>query len=98
MATVVAFVNSADMEVLVTVVSGEKVMLLLDSRKDVGGGRRKVCRCCHRGVAVNELAMVVQICVLGNGVKVMALLWWCVFRQVVEVSRRGGIMAAGVGM
>jgi len=46
MATVVAFVNGAGMEVLLMVVSDKKVMLLLDSRKDVGGGHRKVCRCC----------------------------------------------------
>jgi len=72
MATAVAFVNGAGMEVLLTVVSGEKVMLLLDSRKDAGGGSHKVCRCCHGVVAVNELTMVVQICVLGNDVKVMA--------------------------
>jgi len=49
-------------------------------------------------VAVNELTMVVQICILGNGVMVMALLWWCVFRQVVEVSRGGETVAADVGM
>jgi len=98
MATAVVFMNGVGMEVLLTVVSGEKVMLLLDSRKDAGGGRRKVYRCYHGGVAVNELAMVVQIYVLGNDVKVMALLWWCVFRQVVEVSRGGGTVAAGVGM
>ncbi|QCD78472.1 hypothetical protein DEO72_LG1g2105 [Vigna unguiculata] len=41
MATVVAFVNGAGMEVLLMVVSDKKVMLLLDSRKDVGGGHRK---------------------------------------------------------
>ena len=37
MATAIAFVNGAGMEVLLTVVSDEKVMLLLDSRKDAGG-------------------------------------------------------------
>jgi len=46
-ATVVAFVNGAGMEVLLTVVSGENVMFLLDSHKDVGGDRRMVCRCCN---------------------------------------------------
>jgi len=30
----------------------------------------------------------------GDGV----LLWWCIFRQVVEVSCGGGTMTAGVGM
>jgi len=40
--------------VLLTVVSGEKVMLLLDSRKDGGGGRRKVCRCLELPRLVRE--------------------------------------------
>ena len=47
MATTVAFVNGAGMEVLLTVVFGENVMLLLDSRKDAGGDRRKVCSYCN---------------------------------------------------
>ena len=47
MATTVAFVNGAGMEVLLTVVFGENVMLLLDSRNDAGGDRRKVCSYCN---------------------------------------------------
>ena len=47
MATTVAFVNGAGMEVLLTVVFGENVMLLLDSRKDAGGDRCKVCSYCN---------------------------------------------------
>ncbi|QCE04509.1 hypothetical protein DEO72_LG8g2545 [Vigna unguiculata] len=53
-ATVVAFVNGAGMEVLLTVVSGENVMFLLDSHKDVGGDRRMVCRCVELPWLVRE--------------------------------------------